>query len=373
MNSDIIVIGGGLVGSAIAFGLSRQTRSITILDEGDRAFRATRGNLGLVWVQSKGDGAPHYVKWTRRSADLWGDFAAELKDATGIDAYHRRTGGVHLLLSEDEVKDRTALMERLRAQSGNDGYEYRMLDPAEIKSMIPAVGPQVLAGSWTPYDGVANPLYTIRALHAALAARGVVYEPDRTVEDIRHAGSTFSVRAGGTTYQSKKLVIAAGNGTKKLAALLGMDVPVAPQRGQVLVTERLQPLLSDEVTVTSIRQTAEGSVMMGDSQEDVGYDTSTTVPVLAKIAERAVVCFPALRHAQLVRSWAALRIMSRDGLPIYAESKSAPGAFAATCHSGVTLAAVHARVLAEWIAGGARPEETMKLIPERFDVSTASH
>lgn len=368
MNSDIIVIGGGLVGSAIAYGLSRHTRSITILDEGDRAFRATRGNFGLVWVQSKGDGAPHYVKWTRRSADLWGDFAAELKDGTGVDACHHRTGGLHLLLNETEVKDRTALMERLKTQAGNDGYEYRMLDAAEIRSMIPAVGPCVLAGSWTPYDGVANPLYTIRALHAALAARGVAYEPGRTVEDIRHEGGTFSVRAGGDTFRSKKLVIAAGNGTRKLASLLGMNVPVTPQRGQVLVTERLQPMLSEEVTVTSIRQVAEGGIMMGESQEDAGFDNSTTVPVLAKIAERAVACFPALRHAQIVRTWAALRIMSPDGLPIYAESKTAPGAFATTCHSGVTLAAVHARVLADWIAGGARPEETMKLVPERFDV-----
>jgi hydrogen cyanide synthase HcnC len=370
-NADIIVVGGGLVGSAIAYGLLRHTPSIIVLDEGDTAFRATRGNFGLVWVQSKGDGAPHYVKWTRRSADLWQDFAAELKDATGIDTHHRRTGGVHLLLTENEVTERRALMERLQRQSGNDGYDWRIMDPQELKDAIPGVGPTVAGGSYTPYDGVANPLFTIRALHTVLAARGVRYEPGKAVEDVRHDAGTFTVRAGGETFQSRKIIIAAGNGTKRLAAMLDMNMPVSPQRGQVLVTERLKPLLGS-LTTTSIRQTVEGGVIMGDSQEDVGFDNATTVPVLAKMAQRAVTSFPALANAQIVRAWAALRIMSADGLPIYTEAKDAPGAFATTCHSGVTLAAVHARVLAEWIAGGKRPDETLKLVPERFDVPKAA-
>ena len=68
---DAIVIGGGLVGSAIAYGLVRAGLGTALLDEGDVAFRASRGNFGLVWVQSKGDGAPHYQRWTRRSADEW--------------------------------------------------------------------------------------------------------------------------------------------------------------------------------------------------------------------------------------------------------------------------------------------------------------
>ncbi|MFN0043442.1 MAG: NAD(P)/FAD-dependent oxidoreductase [Alphaproteobacteria bacterium] len=372
MNRDIIVIGGGLVGSAIAHGLSRHTRSIVVLDEGDRAFRATRGNFGLVWVQSKGDGAPHYVTWSRRSADLWGDFAAELRDETGVDAFHRRTGGIHLLLSDEEFAQRTSLMERLRRQSGNEGYEYKMLSRDDVRDMIPTVGPDVVGGSWTPYDGVANPLFALRAIHASLGARGVAYRPGMAVEAISHDGGTFTVRAGGEVFRSKKLVIAAGLGTKHLAAKLGMRVPVEPQRGQVLVTERLKPLLGTGVTVTNVRQTAEGSVMIGDSQEDVGFDNRTSVPVLAEMAARAVQKFPALRDAQIVRTWAALRVMSADGLPIYVQSREFPGAYAATCHSGVTLAAAHSRVLAEWIAGGPRPEETLKLVPERFDVPQAA-
>ena len=81
---DAIVIGGGLVGSAIAYGLVRERLRVALVDEGDVAYRASRGNFGLVWVQSKGDGAPHYQRWTRRSADQWPALAAELSERTGI-------------------------------------------------------------------------------------------------------------------------------------------------------------------------------------------------------------------------------------------------------------------------------------------------
>ena len=85
---DAIVVGGGLVGSAIAYGLARAGLAAVLLDEGDVAFRASRGNFGLVWVQSKGDGAPHYQRWTRRSADEWPALAAELLAKTGIAVGH---------------------------------------------------------------------------------------------------------------------------------------------------------------------------------------------------------------------------------------------------------------------------------------------
>src|ERR1700737_359351 len=116
---DAIVIGGGLVGSAIAYGLARAGLRTALLDEGDVAYRASRGNFGLVWVQSKGDGAPHYQRWTRRSADEWPALAAELLARTGITVGHERPGGVHLCLSEAELAARRAMMERMRVQSGN--------------------------------------------------------------------------------------------------------------------------------------------------------------------------------------------------------------------------------------------------------------
>src|SRR5437588_9107150 len=113
---DAIVIGGGLVGSAIAYGLARAGLKAALLDEGDVAYRASRGNFGLVWVQSKGFGVPEYQRWTRLSSDDWHDFAAELENQTGIACGHERPGGVTLCLSDDELEARRALMEQLRRE-----------------------------------------------------------------------------------------------------------------------------------------------------------------------------------------------------------------------------------------------------------------
>src|SRR6266849_10187786 len=89
---DAIVIGGGLVGMAIGYGLARAGLAVALVDEGDVAYRASRGNFGLVWVQTKGLGAPHYQRWTRRSAAAWPIFAAELEERTGIAVRHHRPG-----------------------------------------------------------------------------------------------------------------------------------------------------------------------------------------------------------------------------------------------------------------------------------------
>src|SRR5216684_7340838 len=95
---DAIVIGGGLVGTAISYGLARAGLAVALVDEGDVAYRASRGNFGLVWVQTKGLGAPHYQRWTRHSAEAWPLLAAELQERTAIDVGLEQKGGVQLCL-----------------------------------------------------------------------------------------------------------------------------------------------------------------------------------------------------------------------------------------------------------------------------------
>jgi glycine/D-amino acid oxidase-like deaminating enzyme len=146
--------------------------------------------------------------------------------------------------------------------------------------------------------------------------------------------------------------------------MVGLDMPVKPLRGQILVTERLRPRLAHPTHV--MRQTQEGSMMLGDSQEDVGLDTATTSRVIGEIAARNVRVLPARADANVVRIWAALRVMSPDGLPIYDQSAHYPGAFATTCHGGVTLAGAHAMALTPAIRGGTVPDSLAAFSARRF-------
>jgi glycine/D-amino acid oxidase-like deaminating enzyme len=359
---DLIVIGGGLVGAAIAWGSAERGASVALLDEGDIAFRAARGNFGLVWVQSKGAGMPPYAQWTRRSAELWPQLATHMAERTGVDVALRQPGGMTFCLSEQELTARADMVRRMHNESGDIGT--RILDRAEVHAMVSGLGDRVVGASFCPIDGHASPLYLLRALHTALAGSGGAYWPNRKVTAIDPAPHSFVVHCGGESFLASRLVIAAGLGSRDLAPLVGLDMPVTPLQGQIIVTERMRPFLPYATHV--MRQTDEGTVMLGDSQEDVGFDIATRVSVLKHIAARNVQVFPALKDVSIVRMWAALRVMSPDGFPIYDQSEQYPGAFAATCHSGVTLAGAHALALAPAILSGELPEALAPFTARRF-------
>jgi glycine/D-amino acid oxidase-like deaminating enzyme len=174
----------------------------------------------------------------------------------------------------------------------------------------------------------------------------------------------FAVHGKNAVWRAPRVVLSAGLGNRALSAQVGLHAPVAPNRGQVLVSERVAPFL--HYPTINVRQTDEGSVQFGDSMEEVGYNDFTTTDVLSTIARRGVRSFPMLKNVKLVRTWAALRVYSPDGFPIYEQSLQYPGAFVVTCHSGVTLAAAHATRVAPWIAGGQIPEELPAFRGGRF-------
>jgi glycine/D-amino acid oxidase-like deaminating enzyme len=367
--TEVAIIGGGLVGAAIAWGLSHAGKRVTILDEGDNAYRASRGNFALVWVQSKGLGMAAYAAWSVRSSNAWAALASALKDETGIDVAHQRPGGLMLALSDAEQERRVAQMKRLHNQPEMIPYPYEVLDHTATKKLLPEIGPQVAGSIYCPLDGHVNSLKLFRALHAALAARRVLYRPNRPVETITRDGA-FVLSGPWGELHAEKIVLAAGNGNARLAPQVGLNAPVRPQRGQIIVTEKAKPFLN--YPLVTVRQTDEGGVMIGDSLEEVGFENVATTPVTATMADRAVRMFPMLAGLNVVRTWSALRVMSQDGFPIYDQSAGHPGAYLATCHSGVTLAANHAFDIARQIAAGRLADELVPFSARRFHVPQAA-
>jgi octopine oxidase subunit B len=337
-----------------------------VLDEGDVAYRASRGNFGLIWVQSKGLGMPQYGQWTVVSARLWPQFAKAIADETGIDVHLEQPGGLNVLLSDQEMEARLSFMSRLLAQPGMPQFEWKLLDRKELAALVPGIGPKVVGAIWTPMDGHVNPLKLLRALHSALTLHGADYLPNRPVAQIGRRNGVFELATAAGPIRAKKIVLAAGLGNAALAPQVGLRAPVRPQRGQILVLERTKPFLS--VPIGTLRQTDEGTVLIGDSKEEAGFAEATGLQVLAVLASRAVATFPALADVRVTRSWAALRVMSQDGFPVYNQSETHPGAFLATCHSGVTLAAAHAIRYASYVAAGELPAELGSFSSRRFDV-----
>ncbi len=363
---ELIVIGGGLLGAAIAYGASRVGAPVTLLDQGDVAHRASFGNFGLVWVQSKGDSSPRYARWCRDALSFWPALAQELHELTGVDVALHQPGGIHLCFSDAEMQAREVMLDKINKSVG--GIPYEMFDRAEIKARLPAIGPRVVGASYCPLDGHANPLKLLHALHAGLKARGarVISSVDIKLVVHRRKGAGFEVTSlDGHSWRAPRVVLAAGLSNKVLAAQVGLQAPVLPNRGQMLITERLKPMM--RYPTDGVRQTKEGSIQLGNSFEDVGLDSGTTVSVIESIAKDALKSFPVLANVRLVRAWGCLRVLTPDSLPIYQESPSCPGAFVATSHSGVSLAGIHAHVIGPWMAGlKGTPEEMEEFSGERF-------
>ena len=299
------------------------------------------------------------------AAQAWPEFEQGLREATGIDIGYQQTGGYDFCLNREEWDARAWEMEQVHAHTGGD-FVYEMLDNAELRKRIPQVSSDVLGASYSPQDGHANPLYLLRALQQQMQQLGCEYVSGHAVTSVRREQDSFVVESSSRRYQCERVVLCAGLSNQRLVQHLGMTVPVEPIRGQLLITERVEPFLP--CATLQVRQTQEGTLQIGDSHESVGFDESTTLDVITQLAARAVRIFPHLSTVQLNRAWGALRVMTPDGLPVYHQSSRYPGAYAVSCHSGVTLAALHATEVANWILGDKPHDLISEFSADRFDV-----
>ena len=370
---DVIVVGAGMVGAAIAYGLAGQGKRVLVLDGADNDYRAAKANFGLVWVQGKGHGFAPYQRLSRQAAEHWPAFAADLTHETGIALDYERNGGLHWCLGEQDWSAREARLDDWNGQVPELPVCTEMLDRPQLEKLVPAarLGPNVVGASFGKLDGHVNPLRLLAALHKGLQLRGADLLSRQAASQIKPLeGGGFAVMTADKRFEAPQIVIAAGLGSAQLGRQVGLDVPLRPQRGQLLVTERLAPMLP--LPASGVRQTAEGTVMIGLTQEEVGFDLSTTTSAAARMSTKALEILPDLAAARLVRHWSCLRIMTTDGSPVYAQSEALPGAFIALCHSGVTLASFHAGLFSQALGRAELGDDLTPFHHRRFNVSTTA-
>lgn len=366
MGTDYAIIGGGIVGLSLAWGLLSRGRTVMVIDGDDGAFRASRGNFGLIWVQSKGLDQPQYARWSQQSAAIWADFAAELGDNTGLAVPLEQKGGFDLHFSEETLQATRDAYDTLKAQLGGD-YPFDVLGHNALRKEEPHIGPKVVGAILHHQDGHANPLKLLQALVADVRRMGGVFLTGKTVTAVTKPDAFCIDCADGARLVAGRVILAAGLGAAQLGPAMGFKAPIRPQRGQVLITEKLPKLINRPSPIA--RQVDEGGIQIGATNEEVGHDDRVTRPGLSRLAADAIAAYPALAHAQLVRSWGALRVLSPDGLPIYQQSAEMPGAFLVTCHSGITLAAAHARLLPDWLEATPAAPDLEVFGEARFAVS----
>ncbi|NRA87320.1 MAG: FAD-binding oxidoreductase [Rhizobiales bacterium] len=344
---DTVVIGGGIVGLSTAIGLLQAGLEVTILDGADSDLRASHGNFGLIWLQGKGAQYGAYAKWTSKAVNLWPEFAKLLNEETGVDVSLRQQGGYELFTDEGEFSRFANELSDQQKILGAD-FEYEIMNGSSMRKKFPKIGPGLVGATFSPHCGDVNPLKLLTAMRIYFSKLGGRLISEFKVSHLLPFADEFIIKSpNNSQIIANRVVLCAGLGTTELGKQLGFKTEVHSQRGQLLITEKILPTLP--FTSSTLRQVDEGGIQVGGTNEVVQYDDRETVKITAKLAHHAVTIFPSLKDVKIIRSWAALRVQTPDGYPVYAKSPLHKNAFLITCHSGVTLAAVHTDCLASWI------------------------
>ena len=350
---DIAVIGGGMAGAATALGLVREgAGNVVMFDEQLPTQRLSRGNFGLTWFMCKGANNPVYARWSRMSTMMWPEFAAKLEEESGYNIELEWNGGALHAMGTEQFQAYADSVETLKKVCSDDGLDYpvRMLDRAEFAAMVPdmQLGEEVTGAMYSAEQGHVNPLPLLAALRCAFQKRGGSYFGGLNVSAVvpQGDGTTIVITSQGS-YQCEKLVIAAGHGSSRLLTTLGHKLHVYQQRGQLMVTERAKRVL--RFPILAVRQTVDGTFMIGLSTEDTAHDAHVTIEAMKSQASNAIKLFPELGKLNWVRGWGAIRIMTPDGGPIYDRLPDQKNIYILTGHSAVTLAPAMTHHIARWI------------------------
>lgn len=369
--ADYIIIGGGLTGAAIGLGLVRRNAGkVVLFDEHLPTQRLSRANFGLTWFMCKGANSPQYAKWCRTACMLWPDFAAELKAETGVDPELVWNGGAVHCIGEDQFRANADSITKISESCSKVGLDYpvRMLSRDEFADLVPkmTLGDNVSGAMYTPEQGHVNPLTFLGAMRKSFQQRGGEFQSGQHVQSIESKGGSVTVRTSGETFSAAKLIIAAGHGTPRLVAPLGMDLKIYPQRGQLMVTERRERVLP--FPILAVRQTVDGTFMVGLSTEDTAHDIRVTPGAIRNQARNAIQLFPELAKVNWVRAWGAVRVMTPDGGPTYDTVPGHDNIYVMAMHSALSLAPMHVNKVAPWVMGGEKPEELSHFSNGRFHV-----
>lgn len=334
--NDVLVIGGGVIGLSIAYELARHGARVQLLERGELAREASWAGAGILPPPATGDDLPAWDRLQSFSYELHRTWAAELRERTGIDNGYRVCGGLYLARRAGEAAALRAAAEQWRS----DGVEVESLSPNELAQLEPGVADVVAlntlrAAYLLPQEAqIRNPRH-LQALVAACRKLGVRLVDHASVAQIDMRGGRIAgVETDRGTFTAEKLCIATGAWTEALAAQLGLALSVYPVRGQMLLYRCAAPPLRHIVSEGPryLVPRDDGHVLVGSTEEDVGFDKRNTDVALAELRAFATSLVPALAQAELVASWAGLRPHAVDGFPYIGRVPHLENAFLAAGH-----------------------------------------
>lgn len=360
----MIVIGAGVVGCAVGYELAARGAGVRLLEMRDVGEGATRASAGVLCPHIEGHAAP-LLQLGVRSLGMYDEFVARTARDARTPIEYRRTGTLEVALTGEEA-------ERLQATAAahvRSGLEHRYLAPREARELEPALSEQVTGALFVPVHGYVAVERFTAALAAAAQTRGATIDRGVVVRRVTQGGRTVLVETQRGSFEAGAVVIAAGSWSGRFAVGHAYP-PVKPIRGQLLHLGCPAAVASRVIwgAACYIVPWQDGSMLVGATVEDVGFDESATVAGVRDLLDHACELLPSAWSARFQGVRVGLRPATTDELPIIGRSSSQPGVFYATGHyrNGVLLAPFTAAAIADLVLDNREAPELTITNPARF-------
>jgi glycine oxidase len=361
---NVIVIGAGVVGCAVGYELAARGASVRILDMRDVGEGATQASAGVLCPYIEGHAAA-LLQLGTRSLGMYDQFIARVSHHSQQRIEYRRTGTLEVALTDEDA----ARLKGEAARHVSAGIAHQYLDPRDALALEPALSEDIAGALLVPVHGYVG----VRALTGALAAGAVAcgarLERASTVQHVAQTGSRVQVSIDFAQQEADAVVVAAGSWSGRLA--VGSEhLPVKPIRGQLLHLAFPSPPASRVIWGAHCYMVPweDGSLLVGATVEDVGFDERATVAGVRDLLDYACELLPAGWAARFAGVRVGLRPATPDELPIVGRSSSMPGVIYATGHyrNGVLLAPLTATLVADLILDRREASELALTRPSRF-------
>jgi glycine oxidase len=361
--SDIIVVGGGAIGAACARELALAGQQVLVLESGGETGQAWRAAGGMLAPQIEADADDVLLDLGLKSRDRYANLASALQDTTGIDIGLWQEGIARVAADAAEARVLQSKVAWQRAQ----GHPCEWLDPSEIRRRWAWLGPMVGA-LWAPSDGALEPTRLVEALLTDARRLGATVIHDRVRRLDRDRQRVLGVTGEAGSYSAASVVIAAGAWSPLIEGL-PRQLPVTPVRGQMAALRWPEGVERAIIYQKDSYILARGDeAILGSTMEHVGFHPEVTAKGLAGILSATMTLCPSLVRAKIRRSWAGLRPITPDGLPIVGPEPDLSGLWYATGHgrNGILLAALTGWLIAQMVRGEPFGEDLSRIAATRF-------
>ncbi|MDQ7089431.1 MAG: FAD-dependent oxidoreductase [Methylococcales bacterium] len=352
MNTDVLIIGGGLIGSSIALQLALRGTRVIVIEKESSGRHASGVNAGGL-RQLNRDVAE--IPLTVEAAKLWRNIE-ELVDSDCDTCF---PGQIRVAENDADLKK----LQQRQALVASLGYQHEeMISKDELYDYVPALSPHCVGALVCREDGYARPYHALTAFRHKAESLGVHYSTDNEVYRLDKFNGIWRVRSQKGEFEAPVIINCAGAWANQFAASLGEAVPLTPQTPMMMVTERLPAFINPVVGAASrklsFKQMQNGTLVIGGVHlAKLNFQKQSTEMDWNKLSESAktvMALFPQLEKVRIVRAWAGLEGFMPDNLPIISASSTEEGiyhAFGFSAH-GFQLSPIIGKIMAQLILDG---------------------